>query len=30
MVDLYCASFREVPLDVDDTFAAVLGGQQLR
>jgi hypothetical protein len=34
MVDLYCASFREVPkritLDVDDTFDAVYGGQQLR
>ena len=34
MVDLYCASFREVPkritLDVDDTFDAVHGGQQLR
>jgi hypothetical protein len=34
MIDLYCASFREVPkritLDVDDTFDAVHGGQQLR
>ena len=34
MVDLYCASFREVPkritLDLDDTFDAVHGGQQLR
>lgn len=34
MVDLYCESFREVPrritLDVDDTFDAVHGGQQLR
>ncbi len=34
MVDLFCASFREVPkritLDVDDTFDAVHGGQQLR
>ncbi len=34
MVDLYCASFREVPkritLDIDDTFDAVRGGQQLR
>ena len=34
MVDLYCASFREVPkritLDVDDTFDAVHGAQQLR
>lgn len=34
MVDLYCASFRQVPkrivLDVDDTFDAVHGGQQLR
>ncbi len=34
MVDLYCASFREVPkritLDIDDTFDAVYGGQQLR
>ena len=34
MVDLYCASFRNVPkrivLDVDDTFDAVHGGQQLR
>src|SRR5271165_1884061 len=33
MVDLYCASFREVPkritLDIDDTFDAVHGGQQL-
>ncbi len=34
VVDLYCASFRQVPrrivLDVDDTFDAVHGGQQLR
>src|SRR5271165_2645528 len=34
MVDLYCASFREVSkritLDIDDTFDAVHGGQQLR
>jgi hypothetical protein len=34
MVDLYCASFREVPkritLDIDDTFDAVHGCQQLR
>src|SRR5271165_3287352 len=34
MVDLYCASFREVPkritIDIDDTFDAVHGGQQLR
>ena len=34
MVDLYCASFRQAPkrivLDVDDTFDAVHGGQQLR
>jgi Transposase DDE domain group 1 len=34
MVDLYCQSFREVPnritLDIDDTFDAVHGGQQLR
>lgn len=34
MIDLYCASFREVPkritLDVDDTFDAVHGSQQLR
>jgi len=34
MVDLYCASFRQVPnrivLDVDDTFDAVHGAQQLR
>ncbi len=33
-VDLYCASFRQVPrritLDFDDTFDAVHGGQQLR
>src|SRR4051812_22699570 len=33
MVDLYCASFRQVPkqivLDIDDTFDAVHGGQQL-
>jgi hypothetical protein len=34
MVDLYCASFRQAPkqivLDIDDTFDAVHGGQQLR
>jgi hypothetical protein len=34
MADLYCASFRHVPgrivLDIDDTFDAVHGGQQLR
>jgi hypothetical protein len=34
MVDLYCGSFRHVPkritLDIDDTFDAVHGGQQLR
>jgi hypothetical protein len=34
MVDLYCVSFRQVPkrivLDIDDTFDAVHGGQQLR
>jgi len=34
MVDLYCASFAHVPnrvvLDIDDTFDAVHGGQQLR
>jgi len=34
MVDLYCESFRNVPkritLDIDDTFDAVHGGQQLR
>lgn len=34
MVDLYCASFACVPkritLDIDDTFDAVHGGQQLR
>ena len=34
MIDLYCASFRQVPkrivLDMDDTFDAVHGGQQLR
>jgi hypothetical protein len=34
MVDLYCSSFRTVPkrivLDIDDTFDAVHGGQQLR
>ncbi len=34
MVGLYCASFRQVPrrivLDIDDTFDAVHGGQQLR
>ncbi len=33
-VDLYCTSFRQVPkrivLDIDDTFDAVHGGQQLR
>jgi Transposase DDE domain group 1 len=33
-VGLYCASFRQVPrritLDIDDTFDAVHGGQQLR
>ena len=33
-VDLYCASLRQVPrritLDIDDTFDAVHGGQQLR
>ena len=33
-VDLYCGSFRQVPrriiLDIDDTFDAVHGGQQLR
>ncbi len=33
MVDLYCASFRQVPkrivLDIDDTFDAVHGDQQL-
>lgn len=33
-VDLYCASFRQVPrrisLDIDDTFDPVHGGQQLR
>lgn len=33
MVDLYCASFRQVPkrivLDIDDTFDAVHGGQRL-
>ena len=33
MVDLYCASFKQVPkrivLDIDDTFDAVHGGQQL-
>jgi hypothetical protein len=33
MVDLYCESFRQVPkritLDIDDTFDAVHGGQQL-
>ena len=34
MVDLYCASFKQVPkqivLDIDDTFDAVHGDQQLR
>jgi hypothetical protein len=34
MVDYYCHSFRQVPrrivLDIDDTFDAVHGGQQLR
>jgi hypothetical protein len=34
MLALYCASFRQVPrritLDIDDTFDAVHGGQQLR
>ena len=34
LVDLYCASFAQVPnrivLDIDDTFDAVHGGQQLR
>src|SRR4051794_20799203 len=34
MVELYCSSFRQVPrrivLDVDDTFDAVHGSQQLR
>jgi hypothetical protein len=34
MVDLYCESFRQVPkritIDIDDTFDAVHGGQQLR
>jgi hypothetical protein len=34
MIDLYCRSFRQVPkritLDIDDTFDAVHGGQQLR
>ncbi len=34
MVELYCHSFRQVPrgivLDIDDTFDAVHGGQQLR
>jgi hypothetical protein len=34
LVDLYCASFRQTPkrivLDIDDTFDAVYGGQQLR
>jgi hypothetical protein len=34
MVTLYCASFRQVPrritLDIDDTFDAAHGGQQLR
>ena len=34
MVDLYCESFATVPkritLDIDDTFDAAHGGQQLR
>jgi hypothetical protein len=34
MADLYCESFKQVPkrivLDIDDTFDAVHGGQQLR
>jgi len=34
MVDFYCAGFRQVPkrimLDIDDTFDAVHGEQQLR
>jgi hypothetical protein len=34
LVDIYCGSFRQVPgrivLDIDDTFDAVHGGQQLR
>ncbi len=34
MIDLYCESFHKVPdriiLDIDDTFDAVHGGQQLR
>jgi hypothetical protein len=34
MVDLYCESFQQIPkritLDIDDTFDAVHGGQQLR
>ena len=34
VVELYCSSFRQVPkrivLDIDDTFDAVHGGQQLR
>jgi hypothetical protein len=34
MVALYCESFHQVPgritLDIDDTFDAVHGGQQLR
>ena len=34
MVDLYCESFATVPkritLDIDDTFDATHGGQQLR
>jgi hypothetical protein len=34
MIDLYCTSFKQVPkrivLDIDDTFDAVHGGQQLR
>jgi hypothetical protein len=34
MVDLYCESFRQIPrritLDINDTFDAVHGGQQLR
>ena len=34
LVDVYCGSVRQVPrritLDIDDTFDAVHGGQQLR
>ena len=34
LVEVYCGSFRQVPkrivLDIDDTFDAVYGGQQLR